>query len=144
MAQPVILYIEDEDNDVLLFSMACRRAGFSGAVHTAVDGVEAIDYLAGTGSFADRSQHPLPGLVLLDLNLPRKSGFEVLEWARRQPQFTSLPIIVYTSSLAEADRHRAGQLGATDYIVKPFDVDEIADLVQRLSQRWLSPCARRE
>ena len=75
------------------------RAGLTNPVHVAVDGAQAIAYLAGNGPFADRNQHPLPALVLLDLNLPKKSGFDVLSWIRQQPQFSSLPVVIYTSSV---------------------------------------------
>jgi CheY-like chemotaxis protein len=141
MNPPTILYVEDEENDVFLLRLAFTRARLTHPVHNAVDGAEAIDYLAGAGPFADRTRHPLPSLVLLDLNLPKKSGFEVLEWVRQQPQFASLPIVIYTSSVALVDRDRAGLLGATDYLVKRSDVNEIAELARSLAERWLLPNA---
>jgi len=139
--QPVILYVEDEETDVLLLRLAFERAGLPNAVNIAVDGAQAIDYLAGNGPFADRHQHPLPSLLLLDLNLPKKSGFEVLEWLRQQPQFADLPIIIYTSSHQEADRNKACQLGAADFIVKSSDVNQIAELARSLAERWLTQSA---
>jgi len=134
---PAILYVEDEEIDVLLVQLAFERASLPNPVKIAVNGVEAIDYLAGNGPFADRQQFPLPSLVLLDLNLPMKSGFEVLEWARQQPQFAGLPIILYTSSNRETDREKARQLGASDYILKCAAVKEIAELARGLAERWL-------
>jgi CheY-like chemotaxis protein len=139
MLLPAILYVEDEEDDILLLRLALKRAGLPNPVISAMDGVEAIDYLAGNGSFADRHQHPLPALVLLDLHLPRKGGFEVLGWIRQQPQFASLPIVVYTSSSRETDRNTARHLGATDYLVKLSDVNQIAKLARDLSHRWLTP-----
>ena len=104
-----------------------------------MDGAQAIDYLAGNGPFADRSQHPLPALVLLDLNLPKKSGFDVLSWIRQQPQFSSLPVMIYTSSVGLIDKDTARLLGATDYFVKRSGVSHIAELARSLAERWLTP-----
>jgi CheY-like chemotaxis protein len=136
--QPAILYVEDEKSDVLLLRVAFTRAGLTNPVHIAVDGAEAIDYLAGNGPFADRDQHPLPALVLLDLNLPKKSGFEVLKWIRQQPQFFSLPVVIYTSSVGLIDKDTARMLGATDYFVKRSGVSHIAELARSLAERWLT------
>jgi CheY-like chemotaxis protein len=141
ISQPVMLYVEDERTDVLLLRVAFTRAGLTNPVHIAVDGAEAIDYLAGNGPFADRDQHPLPALVLLDLNLPKKSGFEVLKWIRQQPQFSSLPVVIYTSSVGLIDKDTARLFGATDYFVKRSGVDRIAELVRGLAERWLTQSA---
>ena len=138
---PAILYVEDENPDVLLLHLAFKRARLPNPIHTALDGAEAIDYLAGNGPFADRSQHPLPSLVLLDLNLPKKSGFEVLKWVREQPRFASMPVVIYTSSVGLLDKTTARLLGANDSIVKRSDVNQIAELAQGLAQRWLTPNA---
>ncbi len=139
IGQPAILYVEDEPSDVLLLHVAFSRARLPNPVHIAVDGAEAIDYLAGNGPFADRSQHPLPALVLLDLNLPKKSGFDVLSWIRQQPQFSSLPVVIYTSSVGLIDKDTARLLGATDYFVKRSGVSHIAELARSLAERWLTP-----
>lgn len=140
-SQPAILYVEDEKSDVLLLRIAFTRAGLLNPVHVAVDGAEAIDYLAGNGPFADRNQHPLPALVLLDLHLPKKSGFEVLRWIRQQPQFASLPVVIYTSSVDLMDKDTAQVFGATDYFVKRSGVSHIAELARSLTERWLSQSA---
>jgi CheY-like chemotaxis protein len=134
--QPAILYVEDEETDALLLRLGFERAGLSNPVLTVVDGTEAINYLAGAGRFADRTQYPVPSLVLLDLNLPRKSGLEVLQWARQQVQFRSLPIVVFTSSDCERDRSQARAFGASDYLLKPADIDQICEIARELSKRW--------
>jgi CheY-like chemotaxis protein len=136
-----ILYVEDEETDVLLFRQALIRAGLPNPLHIAADGAEAIDYLAGNGPFADRHEHPLPALVLLDLNLPKKSGFAVLSWIRQQPQFSSLPVVIYTSSVALLDKETAQLLGATELFVKRSEVPKIAELARILAERWLTPSA---
>ena len=104
-----------------------------------MDGAQAIDYRAGNGPFADRSQHPLPALVLLDLNLPKKSGFDVLSWIRQQPQFSSLPVMIYTSSVGLIDKDTARLLGATDCFIKRSAVSHIAELARSFAERWLIP-----
>jgi CheY-like chemotaxis protein len=134
---PAILYVEDEENDILLLRLAFKRASLSNPFHTVSDGAEAIDYLAGNGPFADRHLYPLPSLVLLDLNLPKKSGFEVLMWVRHQPQFSSLPVVIYTSSVGLLDKDTAMLLGATDFFSKRSDLSQIATLARSLADRWL-------
>jgi CheY-like chemotaxis protein len=133
----IILYVEDEENDVLLAEIAFARAHIEDSLVIARDGVQAIEYLGGTGSFTDHQAHPAPCLVLLDLRLPHKSGFEVLEWIRQQPEFQSLPVIIYTSSGADSDRERARKLGATDYLVKPSGIGEMTRVAAMIKQRWL-------
>lgn len=102
------------------------------------DGQQAIDYLAGKGDFADRSQYPLPALILLDINMPKKSGLEVLQWIRQQPDFKSSPVLMFTSSTRQEDMDNARQLGANDYLLKPFDPLKLSDLVRTIHDRWLS------
>ena len=138
---PAILYVDDEENDVVLFRRGVERARLPNPLQIAADGVEAINYLAGNGPFADRAQHPLPALVILDLNLPGKSGFEVLSWARGQPHLASLPMVIYTSSPLLIDKDTARLLGADDFIIKSPHVDEIAALARSLAKRWLSPAS---
>ncbi|HVM48481.1 MAG TPA: response regulator [Candidatus Acidoferrum sp.] len=128
MSDPfVVLYAEDEETDVLLMRLALKRSGLPCVLMAVSDGAEAIDYLSGNGDFADRARHPLPCLVLLDLKMPRKTGFEVLSWMRQQEQFARLPVIIYTSSGGEDDRERARALGATEYTVKKADVGDMAE-----------------
>jgi CheY-like chemotaxis protein len=106
------------------------------------DGQEAVAYLSGSGRFADRELCPLPALILLDINMPKKSGFEVLEWIRRQPNLKSVPVLMFTSSSNLADREKARQLAADDYLLKPSDPLKLAELVKSLNERWLSQTAR--
>src|ERR1041385_5112149 len=134
-----ILYAEDEENDVFFLNYAFEAAGLSYTVKAVPDGAQAIEYLAGEGPFADRGCHPVPALVLLDINMPKKSGLEVLEWMRRQQRFKSLPVLILTSSSREEDRERARQLGANDYLLKPSDPLKLVDMVKILHERWLTP-----
>jgi CheY-like chemotaxis protein len=133
-----ILYAEDEENDIFFLKLALEDIGSPHSLKAVPDGEQAIDYLAGNGSFADRTRHPLPALVLLDINMPKKSGLEVLQWIRQQPQFQSLPIVMLTSSVRQEDMELARQLGAHDYILKVSQPSKLADLVKSLQDRWLS------
>lgn len=137
-AHGVILLVEDDANDVFLMQRAFRKVELPNPLHVVGDGDEAVDYLGGTGRYADRSAHPLPALVLLDLKLPRKGGLEVLEWLRKQPSLKRLPVVVLTSSKEPGDVNRAYDLGANSYLVKPLGFDSLLDLVRSLNLYWLN------
>ncbi len=137
MSVPPVLYVEDEENDVFFMQLHFKDAGLAHPLQVARNGLEAINYLAGAGPFANRTRFPLPCLVLLDLNLPICSGFEVLEWVRRQPQFQALPVVVFTASGHERDKQKATELGATDFITKPANMSRLAELLARIEGRWL-------
>ncbi len=132
-----ILYVEDDDNDVTLLRHVFAKAGIRNSLHTVHDGQAAMDYLAGNAHFADRAQHPLPGLMLLDLKLPYRSGMEVLAWLRRQQQFRRLPVVVFTSSSRPTDVAQAYDAGANGYLVKPNSLEELAALVKAVRDFWL-------
>jgi CheY-like chemotaxis protein len=133
-----ILLVEDSPDDVLLVQRAFRKVGATSPMHVVPDGEQAMAYLAGIGVYADRDRHPLPSLVLLDLKLPRRSGFEVLEWVRRQPGLRRLPVVVLTGSDEAADVDRAADLGANSYLVKPVGFDPLLEIVRNLRLYWLT------
>jgi DNA-binding response OmpR family regulator len=97
----------------------------------------AVQYLAGEGKYAARDECPLPGLVLLDLNMPGKSGLEVLKWIRVHPSVCMLPVVVLTSSNQESDIHRAYINGANGYLVKPSKPDEMLVMARAIKDYWL-------
>jgi CheY-like chemotaxis protein len=136
----IILYAEDEENDIFFLKHAFQIFRSPHAVTAVPDGEQALDYLAGRGLFADRKLHPLPVLVILDINMPKKSGLEVLEWTRQQSGFRLLPVLMLTSSSRPEDRERARQLGVDDYFLKPSDPLKLVELVKMLHDRWLIPC----
>ena len=139
MTGPVtILHVEDDSNDALLFQHACQKAGVSCNLQVVSDGDEAIAYLRGDTRFCDRQQHPLPGLVLLDLKMPRVSGFDVLSWIRNEMSYKRLPVVVLTSSNHDADVERAYDNGANSYLVKPVDFNRLVDLVKSLHHYWFA------
>lgn len=135
---PVILQVEDREEDVILLQRALRRAELEARLQVVTDGQEAIDYLSGQGRFADRAQYPMPYLVLLDLKLPLKMGLDVLGWIRSQPSLRSLIVIVLSSSIHEADVRRAYDLGANAFLVKPSDTNTLTDMCQALKHFWLT------
>lgn len=132
-----ILLVEDTRDDVLLIQRAFRKADLNVRMHVVNDGEAAIDYLAGNGAYADREQTPLPVLVLLDLKLPRRSGFEVLTWIREQPLLKRLPVVILTSSDQMQDVNRAYDLGANSYLVKPVEFNALMEMVKTLDLYWL-------
>ena len=138
--QPV-LYAEDEDNDAFLMQRAFAKAGVGNPLQIVSDGAAAIRYLSGTGEFSDRSQFPFPILVLLDLNLPRQSGLEVLEWCRAKRGLHDLQIVILTSSSQIRDISSAYSLGANGYLVKPPSSDKLIELVTALRDACLTPGA---
>jgi two-component system response regulator len=132
----VILYVEDEENDVLLMQHAMAKAGVSSPVHVASDGQQALDYLKGEGKFANRTDFPLPCLVLLDLKLPLVHGLDVLKFIRQ----IGLPVIVVilSSSESEQDIAAAYSLGANAYLVKPSDVTKLVEVARGIKEFWFA------
>jgi CheY-like chemotaxis protein len=134
-----ILLAEDEENDAFLFRIALEKAGIPNPLVVVTDGRQAIQYLNGDPPYTDRTQHRLPALLLLDLNMPVRSGFDVLAWLRDRPEFKALPAVVLTSSEYDQDKERARQLGASAYHIKPGTLRNLQKLVQDLHARWLTP-----
>ncbi len=123
--------------DRFLMERAFAKAGLTGALQTVNDGQAAMDYLSGAGEYTDRQEHPLPSVVLLDLNLPEVQGFEVLKWVRMQPAHTHLPVVVFSSSERDDDQVRAKVLGANEFVKKPGSGANFIEVVQQLNSRWL-------
>ena len=134
----VILLAEDDENDAWLVKRALSRGDIHNPVMVARDGQEAIDYLEGTGPFADREQFPLPTIVLLDIKMPKKNGLEVLEWIRRNGGggLKLLPVIIMSSSSIQEDIDRAYQLGVNAYLVKPTAFDELVETLKATTEFW--------
>jgi CheY-like chemotaxis protein len=132
-----ILLAEDDENDVFFMERAFKQAKIANPLHRVKDGEEAIAYLKGEGQYADRGEFPLPYLVLLDLKMPRKNGFELIEWVRQQPGLKRLPLVVLTSSKEDPDVNRAYELGATTYLVKPVKFEGLVEMMRTLNLYWL-------
>ena len=141
MNKPLVLTVDDSADDVTLLQFACSAARVSFQLQQVESGDLGIAYLKGCAPFADRLLYPLPDLVLLDIKMPGKSGFDVLSWARSQPDL-HMPIIVFSASMHDADRAKALQLGATEYIVKPVSYQLLQRFVEHIEERLLQTCGR--
>jgi CheY-like chemotaxis protein len=134
---PPILAAEDEESDALILRLAFQQAQLLHPLVVVRDGQEVVEYLAGRDRYADRSVHPLPALIILDLKMPRLSGFEVLAWLATQPDFRDIPVVVLSSSADESDIRKARELGAREYFVKPHSFDELKNVLQRMDPKAL-------
>ena len=134
---PKVLLIEDDENDAIILDRAFQKVGLPEALHIARDVDEATAYLLSLGASGERSGSPLPEIVLLDLTLPRKSGFHFLEWVRSHSDFRDLPVLVFTSSRQREDYRRAFELGANSYLIKPLGLDELSIFAKSVVNYWL-------
>src|SRR5881394_441305 len=132
-----ILQVEDDENDVFLFQHAMKKAGVTNPIQVASDGQVAIDYLAGTGRFADRDKFPLRCLVLLDLKLPYVMGLDVLKWIRQQPGPARV-VILLSASGQNSDIAAAYRLGANAYLLKPTEANKLEDIALAIKNFWLT------
>jgi CheY-like chemotaxis protein len=137
MNRDLILYVEDDENDAFLLECAFRKAEISNPLLILEDGGAAIEYLSGNGRYASREEFELPGLVLLDLNMPGTSGLEILKWIRTTPSVSTLPVIVLTSSNRDGDVHRSYQQGANGYLIKPSNLNEMISMARAIKDFWL-------
>lgn len=133
----LILLIEDNPDDEELTLLAFEQSRIVTEVVVARDGVEALDYLFGTGKFASRNTDNLPALVLLDLQLPRINGIEVLERMRADNRTKYIPVVILTTSNEQQDLLNSYKLGCNSYIRKPVDFDQFQTAVQQLGMYWL-------
>ena len=129
-----ILLVEDDPGDVLMTREAFEHHKIRNALHVVSDGVEALEFLNREGGFGEA---PRPGLILLDLNLPRKDGRELLGEIKRDPRLRTIPVVVLTTSEAEEDILRSYELHANAYIIKPFDADRFADAIRHIDDFFL-------
>jgi CheY-like chemotaxis protein len=137
MIEKPILVAEDEETDIQLLHLALQKALIPNELVIARDGKEAVDYLSRRAEYPGEAG--LPALFILDLSMPRMSGFDVLEWLRARPEFQSLAVVVLTSSTFDSDIRKALQLGASGFYVKPSGLAALTDLMRRLQARWLGP-----
>ena len=135
--EAIILLAEDNDDDVTMMRRAFKKANFLNPLYVVENGEQAIAYLQGAGKYASREEYPLPTLLLLDLKMPRKNGFDVLEWVRQQPGLSSLRVVVLTSSDEIRYVNRAYQMGANSFLVKPLDFSEFVRMTEALKGYWI-------
>jgi two-component system response regulator len=137
MKSKSILLVEDNPDDVALTLRALKKSKIMNEVIVAQDGVEALEYLFGTGKYAGRDTRVLPQVMLLDLKMPRMDGLEVLQRVRVDERTKLLPVVVLTTSSEDRDRVESYKLGANSYIRKPVDFEQFVGAVQNLGLYWL-------
>jgi CheY-like chemotaxis protein len=136
-AKPItILYADDDPEDRMLVKDAWEENRLANELHCVEDGEELMDYLHRRGKYSPLAGSPLPGLILLDLNMPRKDGTEALREIKADPRLRSIPIVVLTTSKAEEDIVRAYDLGVNSFIVKPVTFPSLLELTLAISKYW--------
>ena len=131
-----VLHIDDDPNDTELLRAATGKADVKFILHNVEDGEQAIAYLSGQGAYADRKRYQMPSLVLLDLKMPRATGFEILKWIREHPALGRLPVVVLSGSELQEDIRQAYAIGANCYLVKPHGFSALVDMVKSISTVW--------
>ena len=137
MNNRMILLVEDNPRDEALTLRALKKSNIVNEVIVVRDGVEALDYLFGTGTHAGRDTTAMPQLVLLDLKLPKVEGLEVLRRLRMDQRTRGLPVVVFTSSSEEEDLISSYNLGANSYVLKPIEFEQFREAVKQLGLYWL-------
>jgi CheY-like chemotaxis protein len=137
MEEKIILLVEDNPDDVELTIRAFRKNNIGNKVVVAKDGVEALDYLFGTGVYAGRNVKEMPVVILLDLKLPKIDGMEVLKRIRQNEFTRLLPVVILTSSAEDTDKINGYTLGCNSYVRKPVDFNQFAEAIKNLGLYWL-------
>jgi len=140
-----VMLVEDDENDVILVKHTFKKAQINNPLQIVTDGAEAVEYLKGKGKYEDRERWPLPELIVLDIKMPRLSGFEVLEWVKGNGgPLRRIPIVIVSGSDNPDDINRAYELGAKAYMVKPMDSRGVEHLFQSITHYWGLECAKPE
>jgi len=132
-----ILMADDDEDDRLLTQDALAESRVLNELHFVEDGVELLEYLERKGKFEDKAVSPRPGLILLDLNMPRMDGREALEAIKGNPSLKGIPVVILTTSKQEEDMVKGYNLGAASYITKPVTFDGLVDLMKALGKYWV-------
>jgi CheY-like chemotaxis protein len=136
-----ILVVEDSPQDAFLFKEALGRAHVHASLHIVEDGTEAVRYLCREGKYHDRRAHPFPNFIVSDVKMPQMDGFQFLRWVRSHAEACQVPVILFSAAGNEADAEQAYRLGANAYLVKPFSLEELTDLLRVTCDFW-SRCVR--
>jgi len=134
--RPTLLIVEDNEDDIFFVERIFKQIGARCELRFARDGIEAVEYLSGKGAFQDRAKYPMPTIILMDLKMPRRNGFEVLEWMHNQEEIRLIPTIVVTSSTLQEDVTRAYRLGANAVMNKPVDKDSLLQMLKSFHIYW--------
>lgn len=133
----IILMADDDADDRLLAQEAMHESRVLNELYFVEDGVQLLRYLRGDGEFSDRQAYPMPGLILLDLNMPKMDGREALAHMKADPRLRRIPVVILTTSKAEEDMVKGYDLGAASYITKPVTFDALVDLMRTLGKYWV-------
>ncbi len=137
-ARPIVILMADDDaDDRMLTRDALQESHLSNELRFVTDGEELMDYLLRRKAFADPAIAPRPGVILLDLNMPRKDGREALAEIKAEPSLRRIPVVILTTSKAEEDIYRSYDLGANSYITKPVTFDSLVEVMRGLGRYWL-------
>ncbi len=131
------MFADDEQTDFILLRVAFEKAGLPEYLAHVADGQEAIDYLSGQVPYADRTQYPFPSLLLLDLNMPRLTGFDVLRWMASRSDMQRVPVVVFSASTQAAEKAECLKLGAREFHTKPPDLPHLVKFARELHATWL-------
>lgn len=132
----VILMADDDSDDRNIAAEALREAKLVNELHFVEDGEELMDYLRQTGDYSDSEMTPRPGIILLDLNMPKKDGREALEEIKADPDLRRIPVVVLTTSRTEEDIYRSYDLGVSGYIAKPVTFGGLVEVMRDLGDYW--------
>lgn len=132
----VILMADDDDDDYMLTKKALSESKLLNQLMRVKDGEELLEYLRREGEYADREKYPRPGVILLDLNMPRKDGREALKEIKSDKLLSSIPVVVFTTSKAEEDIYRSYELGVNSFITKPVTFENLTEVMRTLGQYW--------
>jgi CheY-like chemotaxis protein len=140
-----VLLVEDDLNDIFLVKRAFKMAHLQNPLQVVTDGQEAINYLKGETKYTDRTLFPLPKLMVMDIKMPRRTGFEVLQWVKGHGgPLRRIPIVIVSSSDNPTDINQAYELGANAYMVKPVNFKAVEHLFESITQYWGLQCAKPE
>jgi CheY-like chemotaxis protein len=132
----VILMADDDEDDILLTQKALRQGKLLNELYCVRNGEELLDYLLRQGAYTDAAKAPRPGIILLDLNMPRKDGREALKEIKANPAVNDIPVVVFTTSKAEEDIYRSYKLGVNSFITKPVTFDRLIEVIQMIGKYW--------
>ena len=135
-ASIVILMADDDEDDILLTQKALNQGKLLNKLYCVRDGEELLDYLFHRGAYTDGAEAPRPGVILLDLNMPKKDGREALKEIKAHPDVKDIPIVVFTTSKAEEDIYRSYRLGVNSFITKPVTFERLVEVMQMLGKYW--------
>ncbi len=131
-----ILLVEDDENDILITKRAFTKHNLSNRLYVVRDGEEALDFIYHKGQYSDAEAAPRPGLILLDINMPKMNGIEVLRKLKNDPEYKMIPIVMLTTSKRDQDKIESYNLGVNSYIIKPVDFNKFVDAIATINLYW--------